>query len=252
MPVRRGAGGGLAAARSFASVDRRSLLSDSTLVMLALGIPLLAVIVRVATTAGLDWAEARIGTDLAPHLPLVWALVLAVHAPVMAGGITGLLFLEDRDAGLLPVIATTRSGLRTLIAYRLAAAAALTSLALIVALPIAGAAHAAHFPGVLATALAAAAASTVPAALLASLARDRVSGVAFMKAIGLPLYLPLAWWFVDHPAGWLFAVVPTGWVSQALWAETLGETLLFTAGAVACSAAWTAVALARLRRSVVV
>jgi hypothetical protein len=244
-------GGALAAVRAFARADRRSLLSDGTLIMLALGIPLLAVILRVATGPGLDWAGARFGTDLSPHLPLLWALVLAVHAPVMAGSIAGLLFLEDRDAGLLPLIATTRSGLRTLISYRLAAAAALTAVALVVALPIAGAAHAAGFAGVGVTAVAAAAASLAPAALLASLVRDRVAGIALMKAIGLPLYLPLAWWFVDHPAGWLFAAVPTGWVAQALWAETLGGTVAFAMGAMACSAVWTAVALARLRGSVV-
>jgi hypothetical protein len=251
-PVPLGGYGPLSAVRSFARTDRRSLLSDGTLVMLALGIPLLALFLRVATVAGLDWAEVRLGMDLTPHLPLVWALVLAVHAPVMAGAIAGMLFLEDRDAGLLPVIATTHSGLRALISYRFAAAAALTGFSLAVALPIAGAAHAAGVAGVLATALAAGAASVVPAALLASLVRDRVAGVALMKAVGVPLYLPLAWWFVDHPAGWFFAAVPTGWVAQALWAETLGGALLFAAGAIICSAVWTAAALAWLRRSLVV
>jgi hypothetical protein len=75
---------------------------------------------------------------------------------------------------------------------------------------------------VVATALVSAAASTVPAMLLASLVRDRVAGMALMKAIGLPLYLPLAWWFVEGSAGWVFALVPTGWAAQALWAETVG------------------------------
>jgi hypothetical protein len=250
-PAARGAHGRLAAVRSFARTDRRTLLSDSTLAMLALGIPILALAIRVATGPGLDWAEGRFGMDLSPHLPLLWALVLVVHAPVMAGAIAGLLFLEDRDAGLLPVIATTPSGLGTLIAYRLTAAAALTAAALAVALPLAGAAHAAGFPGLLVTALVAAAVSAAPAALLASLVRDRVAGVALMKAIGLPLYLPLAWWFVAHPAGWAFAAIPTGWAARAFWAETLGGTLWFAAGGIACSAVWVAAALPRLRRSMV-
>jgi hypothetical protein len=250
-PMARGGHGRLAAVRSFARVDRRSLLSDATLAMLALGIPLLAVAIRLATGPGLDWAEGRVGVDLSPHLPLLWALVLVVHAPVMAGAIAGMLFLEDRDAGLLPVIATTRSGLGTLIGYRLMAAAILTAATLAVALPLAGATHAAGIPGVLVTALVAAAVSATPAALLASLVRDRVAGVALVKAMGLPLYLPLAWWFVDHPAGWAFAAIPTAWAAQALWAETLGATLWFAAGGFACSAAWVAAALPRLRRSVV-
>jgi fluoroquinolone transport system permease protein len=243
--------GRLAAIRSFARVDRRTLLSDGTIAMLALGIPLLAVLIRLATGPGLEWAEGRFGVDLSPHLPLAWALVLVAHAPVMAGAIVGMLFLEDRDAGLLPVIATTRSGLGALIGYRLLAAAVLTAVALAVSLPLAGATHATGIPGVLITALVAAAVSTVPATLLASLVGDRVAGVALMKAIGLPLYLPLAWWFVDHPAAWLFAVIPTAWAVQAFWAESLGGALWFAAGGVACSAVWVAAALPMLRRSVV-
>jgi hypothetical protein len=250
-PGRAVAGTRGGAVRSLASVDRRTLLSDGMLVLLVLGIPLLAVLVRLATGPGLAWFEARTGVDLAPHLPLLWALVLVVHAPLMAGAIAGLLFLEDRDAGLLPVLATTRAGLRTLVGYRLSAAALLTVIALAVALPLAGAEHAAGIPGIAVTAVVAGAVSAVPAALLASLVRDRAAGTALMKAIGLPLYLPLAWWFVDGPAGWLFAVVPTAWAARALWADTLTATTLYAAGGIATSAVWTSLALRRLRRSVV-
>jgi hypothetical protein len=221
------------------------------LVMLVLGIPLLAVLVRLATGPGVAWVEARADIDLVPYLPLLWALVLVVHAPVMAGAIVGMLFLEDRDADLLPAIATTRAGLRTLLGYRLAAAASLTAVAVAVALPLAGAEHAAGTAGVLATALVSAAVSAVPALLLASLVKDRAAGMALMKAIGLPLYLPLAWWFVGAPVGWLFALVPTGWAAQALWADTLGGTALFAVGGILCSATWVAVLIPRLRRSVV-
>jgi hypothetical protein len=242
-------GGG--AVRSFAIVDRRTLLSDGMLLLLVLGIPLLAVLVRLATGPGLAWFEARTGVDLAPHLPLLWALVLVVHAPLMAGAITGLLFLEDRDAGLLPVLATTRAGLRTLVTYRLCAGALLTVVAIAVSLPLAGAEHAVGLPGIVVTALVAGAVSAVPAVLLASLVRDRAAGTALMKAIGLPLYLPLAWWFVDGPAGWLFAVVPTAWAARALWADSLPATLGYAVGGIVTSAVWGWLALRRLRRSLV-
>jgi fluoroquinolone transport system permease protein len=152
------------AVRSFASVDRRTLLSDGMLLLLVLGIPLLALLVRVGTGPGLDWLEGRTGTDLTAHLPLLWALVLVVHAPLMAGAMTGLLFLEDRDAGLLPALATTRAGLRTLVGYRLGVAAGMTVVAIVVSLPLAGAQHAAGLPGVVVTAVAAGAVSAVPRA----------------------------------------------------------------------------------------
>jgi fluoroquinolone transport system permease protein len=239
------------AVRSLAGVDRHTLLSDGLLLLLVAGIPLLAVLVRLGSGHGLAWLEGRTGSDLTVHLPLVWALVLVVHAPLMAGTITGMLFLEDRDAGLLPALATTRAGLRTLVAYRFVVAAVATVLAIAVSLPLAGAEHAAGVPGVLVTAVAGGVVATVPAALLASLVRDRAAGIALVKAIGLPLYLPLAWWFFDGPWGWLFAIVPTAWAAQALWAETLAGAALFAAGGVVTSLAWTGVALQRLRRSIV-
>ncbi|MFA9445813.1 hypothetical protein [Egicoccus sp. AB-alg6-2] len=236
------------AVRSFARTDRRSLLGDGMLVTLALGIPLLAVLLRLAAGPGNGWLESRLGVDLVAHLPVLWALVLVFHTPVMAGAITGMLFLEDRDAGVLPAVAVTRAGLSTLVAYRLTAAAVLTAAALMVALPLAGARHSAGTPGVVATAVASAAASLVPALLLAALVRDRVAGMALMKVVALPLYLPLAWWFVDHPSAWAFALVPTGWAARAWWASRPGEAAGFALGAIGCSAAWGAVVLPRLRR----
>ena len=44
--------------------------------------------------------------------------------------------------------------------------------------------------------------------------------MALIKAIAVPLYLPLAWWFVDDPTGWLFTIVPTAWAAQTFWATS--------------------------------
>jgi hypothetical protein len=242
-------GGLLAAARAFARVDRRNLLSDSMLLLLVAGVPLLALLVRVAGGPGLAWVQARYGVDLAPHLPAMWALVVVLHTPTMFGTLCGLLFVEDRDAGLLPAILTTRASLRSLVAYRLTLTAVGTTVAVFVALAIAGANHVAGAGGVLATALVAGAVSTVPAMLMAALARDRVAGMALMKVLGLPLYLPLAWWFIDHPAGWLFGIVPTGWAVQAFWADSATTSFGFAAAGTALSLTLVAMLMPRLHRS---
>lgn len=239
------------AVRAFARADRRTLLGDGVLVMLVAGIPLLALLVRLLAGPGLPWALDRWGLDLALHLPALWALVVVVHAPVMAGSLCGMLFLEDRDAGLLPAIATTRASLRTLVAYRLAATAAGTMIAVAVALLVAGAAHRAGTVGLVATAVVAAAVATVPAMVLAALVRDRVVGMAAMKAMSLPLYLPLAWWWVDGPAGWAFGLVPTGWAVRTFWASSAVEALGFAAGGVAVSGVLVVVLLRRLRGTTV-
>lgn len=243
-------GGVVAAVRAFARADRRTLLGDGMLVLLVTGVVLLALLVRVASGPGVTWIQSRYSIDLTPHLPAFWALVVVLHTPMMAGALCGLLFLEDRDAGLLPAIATTRASLRTLVAYRLVATAVATALAVAVVLVVVGANHPAGVGGLIATALVAAAVSSVPAMLMATLVRDRVAGMALMKAMGLPLYLPLAWWFVDGPAGWLFGLAPTGWAVRAFWAGSVPASLGFAAIGAAMSLLLVAVLLPRLHRSV--
>ncbi len=239
------------AIRSFARVDRRTLLDDHLLLLLLAGVPLIAGAVRWFNGPGLAWVHGRFGLDLTDHLPLVWAFVLVVHTPTMFGAIAGLLFLEDRDAGLLPAIKITRPSLPVLLTYRLAATALVTAAMVVIALPLAGAHHRLGTLGVTATAVAAAAVSTVPAMLLATLAHDRVQGMALMKAISLPLYLPLAWWFIDHPAGWLLATVPTAWAARTFWAETTATLLGSTAAAIALSITLTTALARKLRRSTI-
>jgi hypothetical protein len=239
------------AVRSLARVDRRTLLGDRLLLLIAAGVPLLALAVRWVGGPGLAWVEGRYGVDLAGYLPLAWAFVLVLHTPAMFGALTGLLFCEDRDAGLLPAVALTRASLRTLLVYRLGATMAVTALAVVAGLGIAGAEHAAGPSGILATAVVAGAAAVVPALLLATLARDRVQAMALTKVMGIPLYLPLAWWFVDGPAGWVFAVVPTGWAAQALWAGSATQAWAFAAGGLAVTAVLAAALLSRFHRSLV-
>ncbi len=112
----------LVAVRSQARVDRRTLGGDALVVMLVAGVPIVAIAVRVATGPLLGWVEGRWGVDLAPHLPALWAFLLVVHTTTMFGAVTGLLLLEDRDAGLEPAIATTAAGPGTVLAWRLGGA----------------------------------------------------------------------------------------------------------------------------------
>ncbi len=239
------------AALSLARADRRTILEDRILLLLLAGVPILALAVRWFSTTGLAWVGSRYGVDLTAHLPLIWAFVLVIHTPLMFGAMTGLLFLEDRDAGLFPALATTRSTLSTLLAYRLGATGVTTAILVMLGLPIAGAHHPAGIVGLVATGLAAGAVATVPAMLLASFARDRVQGMALTKAMGVPLYVPLAWWFVDGPTGWLFLIIPTAWTAQSFWAEEALVAAGFAFGGVTVSVALVAALAARLRRSII-
>lgn len=237
-----------AAVASLARVDRRTLLTDGLMLLLVAGIALIAVALRWFGGPGLAWVDARHDVDLTPHLPAIWAFVLMIHVPVMLGTVTGLLFLEDRDAELFPALAVTPAGLRTVLTYRLGATALAASIAVAVGSALAAVPHEAGAAGVVAIAIAGGAVAVVPAVLLAALAQDRVQGMALAKVLTVPLYLPVAWWFVDGPAGWVFAVTPTGLASQTLWADGAG---LAAAAAIACvltSASITALGARRLLR----
>lgn len=225
------------AVRSLMRADRRSLLGDGILLLLLASVPLLTVVMRVIATAGVDWVRARYGFALTPYLPLVEVLLLVVHTPVVLGSMTGLLLLEDRDAGVLRTLAVTRAGVSTLLVYRLGATAAATTALLAVGLPLDGVPHAAGAAGVLATAVAAGAVSAVPALLMAAVASNRVHGIAVMKMLGLPLYLPLATWVVAGPARYAFAPLPTSWVAWASWAPTGTQAFAMAAGAIIITAA---------------
>lgn len=244
-PARTGGYTAWTAVRSFARVDRRTLLRDGLLLLLVASVPLLAIVMRVIATAGVDWVSVRYGVALAPYLPLIEALIIVVHIPVIFGSLTGLLLLEDRDAGLFGPLRATRSSLETLLGYRLGATAACSAAALAVTVPFDGVAHAGGVAGVTVTAVAAGLVSIVPALAMAAVATNRVQGVAVMKALGLPLYLPLATWVVPAPASWLAAPLPTGWLVQAAWAPTAARAAAYAAGAALVSAVWS-VLLARL------
>ena len=239
------------AARSMAHVDRRSLVADGLLIALLAGVPLTAIAVRWLGGPGASWLERVHGVDVVPALPVVWAFVLVVHIPTMMGAVAGLLCSEDRDAGVLPAVAATRSSLGTLLGYRLLVTAVVTTALVAAAVPLAGAHHRLGAAGGAVTSLVAGAVATVPALVIATHAHDRAGAMAITKAMSLPLYLPLAWWFVDGPAGWLFAIVPTAWATRVAWATSGGELVAFSLGGIAVCAVLDLALVGRFRRGVV-
>lgn len=240
------------AIRSLARVDRRALAGDRLAAMLVAGVPVLAVLVRIGTGPVTDLVATRTGIDVTPHLPAAAALLLVVHTATMFGTVAGLLVLEDRDAGVLAVLGTAPGGVATMLTWRLGMAAAATAVMVVLGLVVAGVAPAAGAVGLVATALAAGVVAAVPAVLLATLARDRVAGVVVMKAIGLPLYAPVLWWWLgDVPAAWLLGAVPTAWPARALWATTPAGALGCLALAVVTSGAVVVLGGRRLARQVV-
>jgi fluoroquinolone transport system permease protein len=225
------------AIRSFATADRVTLLRDPLLVLIVAGVPAVALAARLLSWGGIGWIRDRFGLDVTPYLPVAWGMLLVLHTPLMFGSIAGLLFLEDRDARLNPVIATTRASTETLLAYRLGALVVATAVMLPIGFAIAGVSHPAGWIGLAATVVAGAALAPLPAMAMAALAPNRAAGMALMKGIGLPLYLPLASWFVGFPAAIGFGIIPSAWPLWALWSDSAAASVATAVIGVVVSAA---------------
>ncbi len=57
---------------------------------------------------------------------------------------------------------------------------------------------------------------------LASIARNKVQGLALMKGMGVFFLAPVAAWFVPMPWQLLLGVIPTYWPAKAFWVALEG------------------------------
>lgn len=237
--------------RSLLWADRTVILGDPLALMVLVGVPATAGVARLASTVGIEWAEARFGVDLDGTAPLLFGLLVVVHTPVLVGSVVGLMMLEDRDAGMWPLVATTRLSFSGLVSYRCGLAASATAVLTLTGLWIAGAAHPLGPAGIVVTAVVAGLVSPLPALVMTALAEDRSGGAAVMKLLGVPLYAPLAIWWLEEPVSFLFSVLPTTWLVQAFWARSTAWLALAVLGAVVVSGGLALPLVGRLRRRIV-
>jgi len=203
--------------RGFLRTDLASFRRDPLLVLIAASPVLLGLALRVGYPPARDWLGSAYGFDLDPYRPVLLAVAVLLHVPVSAGMVGALLVLDDVADRALVALRVSPLTLPRYLGYRtgLVTTAALAGLA--VAVPLSGLAPAAGWPRLLAAGLLAS--LVAPLTMLATLAvaRNQVSGVAALKLLGLPLYAPVAGWWLAGPASWPLAVLPTWWVLRALW-----------------------------------
>lgn len=214
----------------FPRADLRNVTRDSMLAAVALSPLLLALALRFGYPPLAAWLLHARGVDLSSYAPVLALLAVAVHVPVSFGMTAALTVLDDLESGALSVVRVSPLGVTRYLAYRLALVTLLSAAGLAVAAPLSG-----LVPRSAAGALALSAllGPLVTVATLA-VARTRVQGATADKALALPLYLPIAAWWLTGPAGWLFAPLPTFWTVRA-WAGTDPAALLV---GFACLAVW--------------
>ena len=215
---------------AFPRADLRNVTRDSMLAAVALSPLLLALALRLGYPPLAAWLLRTRGLDLTPYTPVLALLAVAVHLPVSFGMTAALVVLDDLESGALSVIRVSPLGVTRYLVYRLALVTLLCAAGLAVAAPLSGLVP----PSALgALALAVPLGPLVTVATLA-VARSRVQGATADKALALPLYLPIAAWWLAPPLAWLLAPLPTYWIVRA-WPGTGPVPLL---AGFACLAAW--------------
>jgi fluoroquinolone transport system permease protein len=178
---------------------------------------LLALAARFGYPPLRDWLARVYEFDLDPYRPVLLGLVVVLHVPVAFGMAGALRVLDDVDDRVLMAIRVSPLTLPRYLRRRagLVTLGALGGMA--VAVPLSGLPPVADWPAALSAVLLAS--LLAPLTMLAALAvaGNKVEGVAVLKLLGLPLYAPVAGWWLTGPAGWPFAVLPSWWVLRSLW-----------------------------------
>ncbi|MFF5297331.1 fluoroquinolone export ABC transporter permease subunit [Paractinoplanes globisporus] len=215
----------------FPRADLRNITRDSMLAAVALSPLLLALALRLGYPPLAAWLLDSRGLDLGPYASALAILAVAVHVPVSFGMTAALIVLDDLEEGTLAVVRVSPLGVARYLAYRLTAVTLLSAVGLAIAAPLSGLVPASATAALLL--LAVPLGPLVTVATLAT-ARTRVQGVTADKLLALPVYLPVAAWWLTGPAALLLAPLPTYWIVRS-WSGPDPAGLL--AGLV-CLAAW--------------
>ncbi|MFI5912281.1 hypothetical protein [Dactylosporangium sp. NPDC051541] len=203
------------AARRPGSIGRRAKTAVDLPVVIALSPLLLALALRFGWPPFAAWFRATRGVDLAPYGPVLAIGAVAVHVPMSFGMTGALVILDDLEDGALRIVHTSPLGIPRYLARRLVAVTLLSAAGLAVAAPLSGLVPAS------ATAAIALAVPVAPLVTVATLAvaRTRVQGATADKVLAVPVYLPIAGWWLSGATGWWLAPLPTYWIVRT-WDAT--------------------------------
>jgi fluoroquinolone transport system permease protein len=208
--------------------------------------PVLAVAVVLSLVPIAIFAAFRDAIDAAALDAFgVVGLMRYVAAPALVlpaallGWVAGYLLLEDRDEGTLTAVAVTPAGKTGYFAYRVSVAAFLTAVIVLAAMPVV--APLAGLATGIAIALMVGVEAAIIAALLPTIARNKVEGLALSKVMNLAILAPLVA-IVVSPWRYAAGIVPSYWIGEML--EVSGAAYLAPPAVLATAAAAHAAVLA--------
>ncbi|CAN5624003.1 fluoroquinolones efflux ABC transporter permease [soil metagenome] len=206
---------------AFGANDARNVRRDSMLLTFLLA-PLLAVLVlRLAVPLVTAYLDRRYGFDLTPYYPLLLSLFV-LGLPSGFGSLAGFMVLDERDDDTLTALRVTPASISGYATYRIITAIALSFLYTLGCISLTGLAPGSLLPDLIPAALLAGLFSPLVALMLATLANNKVEGLALGKAFGIFLLGPLAAYFVVPNWQLLLGILPTYWPAKAFWVAAEG------------------------------
>ncbi len=206
---------------AFGANDARNVRRDSMLLTFLLA-PLLAVaVLRLVVPLAAAYLDRRYGFDLTPYYPLLLSL-FALGLPVGFGSLAGFMVLDERDDDTLTALRVTPASMAGYVGYRISAAVTLSFLYTLGCITLAGLAPPTLIPALVPAALLAGLFSPITALTLATLANNKVEGLALGKAFGVFILGPLGAYFVVPNWQLLFGILPTYWPAKAFWIASEG------------------------------
>lgn len=203
--------------KGFACATKRffaEILSDAMLVAL-LFIPLvMGVIFRFGVPALEGYLCARLGwaAVLLPYYPL-FDLVLCIMSPVMFTAAGALVILDEADMGLTKAISVTPVGRSGYLASRIGVPACIATAYCVVTTQVFKLSGLSA-PCLLVLAVCSGVVSVAVALMIASMAKNKVEGLAFAKLSGLfVLGIPAAV-LLPAPTKYAAAFLPTFWMTE--------------------------------------
>ncbi len=208
--------------KSLGPIDAASVRRDSFLRWMLFMPVFLALFLRWFA----PWLNRRLqgslSFELAPYYPLVMSYFIVLLIPLMFGLVIGFLLLDEKDDDTLTALQITPLPMASYLVYRIALPLALSTVLMVVVVPLTGLSRLGLGPLVV---LAVASAPLAPlfALFIASFAANKVQGFALMKGLGGLLLVPNLAWFVS--GGWqlAFGLVPTYWPVKLYWVLEAGE-----------------------------
>ena len=210
------------ALRAFGINDLKSIKRDSLLVYMLVIPPLMVLLVRLI----LPWLTNRVaesfGIDLVPYYPMLLSFFFVLQLPLLFGLLVGLLILDERDDDTLTALRVTPISMTGYALYRGGAAVFLSTLYVVIALPLTGLMPPSLLPAIVPVAILSGILAPIFGLVLATFASNKVEGLAMMKALGIFLLGPLAAYFIDSNWQLLMGILPTYWPAKAFWVASDG------------------------------